>query len=147
MVTKPEGLSRLLDLSSGSPSAGDRTQSVQRVCERFVCERFVWFNTSPGGVGPRTWTPAGWPSSASPADVCWLPPVRARTRPRRSLRCALTSLMNSFSGTGANTGGGGGWLPLAAILSCQLTEHLADGVVEGMQCADHLLLRDVQCPS
>ena len=53
--------------------------------------------------------------------------------------------MNSFSRTGANTGCGGGWL--AAILICQLGEHLADGVVEGVQCADHLLLREWQCPS
>lgn len=44
--------------------------------------------------------------------------------------------MNRFARTGANTDCGGG-LPLAAILSCQLGEHLADGVVEGVQCADH----------
>jgi hypothetical protein len=31
MVTKPEGLSRLHDLSSGLPSVGDRPQTVQRV--------------------------------------------------------------------------------------------------------------------
>lgn len=42
---------------------------------------------------------------------------------------------------------GGGWLSLAAILGCQLGEHLADGVVEGVQGADHLLLRKRQCPS
>lgn len=75
------------------------------------------------------------------------PPARARTRPRRSLRCDLTSIMNSFPGAGANTGYGGIWLPLAAILSCLLGEHLADGIVEGVQCADHLLLGEGQRPS
>jgi len=43
--------------------------------------------------------------------------------------------------------GGGGWLPLSAIFSCQLGEHLADGVVEGVQRADHLLLGEGECPS
>jgi hypothetical protein len=55
--------------------------------------------------------------------------------------------MNSFSRTGADTGCGGGWLPLAAILSGQLGEHLAGRLVEGVQCADHFLLREGQCPS
>jgi len=52
--------------------------------------------------------------------------------------------MNSVSRTGANTGCGGGWLSLASILSCQLGEYLAGGVVEGMQCANNLLLRKGQ---
>src|SRR5262249_60241548 len=73
--------------------------------------------------------------------------LRAQARRLRSLRRALTSIMNSVSRTGANTGCGGGWLSLASVLSCQLGEYLAGGVVEGVQCADHLLLRDGQCPS
>ena len=57
------------------------------------------------------------------------------------------SIVSSFSRTGANTGCGGGWLPLAAFLSSQLGEHLANGVVEGVQCADHFLLGEGQCLS
>ena len=37
-------------------------------------------------------------------------------------------------------------MPLAAILS-ELGEHVVGGVVEGVQCADYLLLGEGQCPS
>jgi len=56
------------------------------------------------------------------------------------------SITYSFS-LGVNTGYGGGWLPLTAILSRKLGEHVVGGVVEGVQCADYLLLGEGQCPS